>query len=90
MPTTKDQILAALNTIILPGGDSLIHKDMVRAVAIDGGTVRFVIEAPTPEEAAQMGSVRTAAQAVVSQLDGVTDVSVVLTAHGPAAKPAPP
>lgn len=86
MPTTKDQILAALNTITLPGGDSLVQKDMVRAVAIDGGAVRFVIEAPTPEEAAQMGGVRTAAQTVVSQLAGVESVSVVLTAHGPATK----
>lgn len=88
MATTKEAVLAALKTVTLPGGESVVDKDMIRAVTIDGASVRFVIEAPTPEEAAQMGAVRTAAEAVVGQLAGVDAVSVVLTAHGPAAKPA--
>lgn len=84
----KDDILAALQSITLPGGGSLIDKDMVRALSVEGGAVKFVIEAPTPEVAAQMGGVRQAAETVVSRLPGVETVSVILTAHGPAPKPA--
>lgn len=89
MPVTRDQVLGALDGITLPGGESIVARDMVRALTIDGGAVRFVIEAPTPEEAARMGGIRTAAQTVVQHLDGVDSVSVVLTAHGPAAPAAP-
>lgn len=87
MTATKDDILAALDTVTLPGGQSLVARDMIRALYIEGDNVRFVIEAPTPEEAARMGGVRTAAEAVVGNLAGVKTVSVVLTAHGPAATP---
>ena len=53
--------------------------------------MRFVIELPTPEEARRMEPVRAAAEAIVRKLPGVGQVSVVLTAHGPAQRaPAPP
>ena len=90
MAPTKEQILAALNTIKLPGGATLVDQDMVRALTIEGSDVRFVIEAPTPEAAGQMEGARNAAQSVVAQLEGVDKVSVVLTAHGPATSPAQP
>ena len=89
MAVTRDEILSTLAAVTLPGGDSIVSRDMVRALTIEGGAVRFVIEAPTPEEASRMGGVRTAAQSVVSNLAGVESVSVVLTAHGPAAPAAP-
>lgn len=89
MSVTRDAVLSALDSITLPGGDSIITRDMVRALTIEGANVRFVIEAPTPEEASRMGGVRTAAQTVVSHLAGVENVSVVLTAHGPATKTPP-
>lgn len=89
MTVTRDEILGALQAVTLPGGESIVGRDMVRALTIEGGLVRFVIEAPTPEEAARMGGVRTAAEAVVSNLTGVDKVSVVLTAHGPATPAAP-
>lgn len=90
MSVTRDQVLGALGAVTLPGGDSIVARDMVRALTIEGGTVRFVIEAPTPEEASRMGGVRTAAQSVVSNIVGVDSVSVVLTAHGPATPAAAP
>lgn len=91
MTLTNDTILGALQTVTLPGGRTLIEADMIRALTIEGTTVRFVIEAPSPEDAARMGAVRTAAQTVVSQIAGVENVSVILTAHGPAApKPEAP
>lgn len=81
---------AALSTLALPNGKDLVSADMVRALTVEGGTVRFVIEAPSPEVAAQMEPLRKAAEGVVAALAGVTSVSAVLTAHGPAAKPSTP
>lgn len=91
MPVTKAQIEAALERVMLPDGRSLISHDLIRALAIADGVVRFVIEAPSPEVARQMGPLRDAAEQVVSELPGVTQTHVALTAHGPApAKQAPP
>ncbi len=91
MSITKAEIEAALDRVLLPDGRSLIAHDLIRALAIDGSTVRFVIEAPSPEVARQMGPLRDAAEKTVSQLPGVQSASVALTAHGPAeAKPAAP
>ena len=64
---------------------------MIRALTVDGGTVRFVIEAPNPDVAKVMEPLRAAAQEAVRAVPGVDSVSVVLTAHGPApAAPKPP
>jgi ATP-binding protein involved in chromosome partitioning len=82
--------MRALAGVGLPGGGDLVSRDLIRAVAVDGGTVRFVIEAESPEAARALGPVQAAAEAVVRQLDGVDSVQVVMTAHGPAAKPAAP
>lgn len=90
MATTAGQVRAALSTLALPNGKDLVSADMVRALTVEGGTVRFVIEAPSPEVAAQMEPLRKAAEGVVAALAGVTSVSAVLTAHGPAAKPSTP
>ncbi len=67
-----------------------MSRDLIRALVIEGGTVRFVIEAATPDEARALGAVQQAAEAAVRRLSGVTSVQVVMTAHGPAAKAPPP
>ncbi|WP_342076215.1 Mrp/NBP35 family ATP-binding protein [Yoonia sp. SS1-5] len=91
MSISRDEILDALSRLTLPGGTDLVSADMIRALAVDGGDVRFVIEAPDPDTAAKMEGVRSAAEQLIRGLDGVGSVSVILTAHGPAAKPqAPP
>ncbi|MDG1375871.1 MAG: Mrp/NBP35 family ATP-binding protein [Yoonia sp.] len=91
MAVTRDEILGALSRLALPDGGDLVSRDMIRALGIDGGTVRFVIEAPDAGMAAKMEPQRAAAEAAVKGLAGVSSVSVVLTAHGPAApKPAAP
>ncbi len=90
MPITRDEILSTLSRLTLPGGDDLVARDMIRALQIEDGAVRFVIEAADPGEAAKMEGVRRAAEQLVCDLPGVQSVSVVLTAHGPAPKaPAP-
>ncbi|SEP23065.1 ATP-binding protein involved in chromosome partitioning [Salinihabitans flavidus] len=91
MAVTEAQIRDALAQLALPDGGDLIGRDMVRALSVDGGQVRFVIEAPSPEIAQQMEPLRKAAESTVAALEGVESVSVALTAHGPASpqKPAP-
>ena len=90
MSVTRDQVMESLKRIELPDGGDLVSRDMLRALTVEEGTVRFVIEAPSPEIAAKMEPLRAAAERMVGQMDGVTKVSVALTAHGPAAPKAPP
>lgn len=90
MSITKAEVEEALARVALPDGKNLIEHDLIRALAIDGTSVRFVIEAPSPEVARQMGPLRDAAENVVAELAGVEAVSVALTAHGPAEKKAAP
>lgn len=89
MTVTREQTLSALSRIALPDGGDLVSRDLVRALTIEGDQVRFVLEAPDPDMARRLEPVRQAAEAAVRAL-GVEHVSVVLTAHGPAPKAAPP
>ena len=90
MAQTRDNILATLSKISLPDGGDLVSRDFVRALTVDGSTVKFVIEAPDAALAAKLAAVRDAAEAAVRSLDGVEAVSAVLTAHGAAPKPPEP
>jgi ATP-binding protein involved in chromosome partitioning len=83
---TREAVLAALSRIRLPDGGDLVSRDLVRALVIDGGAVRFVLEAATPEHGESLKTVRAAAETAVAAISGVDRVSVALTA--PAAKPA--
>ena len=90
MSVSREDVLGILSRVALPGGGDLVGRDMIRALAVEGGAVRFVIEAATPEEARALGPVQAAAEAALKALPGVSSVQVVMTAHGPAAKPPPP
>lgn len=90
MAQTRETVLNALKKLSLPGGGDLVGRDMIRALAVDGSAVRFVIEAATAEEATALAPVRTAAEAAIRALDGVASVSVVLTAHSSGAAPKKP
>jgi len=87
MAVTKQTVLDVLGQIGLPDGGTLVSRDLVRALAVEDGTVRFVIEAETPEAARALGAVRAEAEAAVRALAGVRAAQVLLTAHGPAPKP---
>ncbi|MGY6695293.1 MAG: Mrp/NBP35 family ATP-binding protein [Roseinatronobacter sp.] len=92
MAITREQILDVLAKIELPDGGTLVSRDLVRALVVEEGAVRFVIEAENAEAAQNFSSVRAQVEDAVARLDGVGRVSVALTAHGPAAKtkgPAP-
>ena len=90
MSLDKDGVLAALRAVAMPDGGDVVSRDLVRALVVEGGTVRFVLEAPSAEIARTMEPVRAAAEAAVRAMPGVIAAQVVLTAHGPAAKPAAP
>jgi len=92
MAVTKDEVLDALRALTLPDGRDVVSRDLVRALQVSPeGEVSFVLEAADPGEAQALAPVRQAAEAVVARLPGVTKATVVLTAHGPAAKaPQPP
>ncbi|MEM6276392.1 MAG: Mrp/NBP35 family ATP-binding protein, partial [Pseudomonadota bacterium] len=81
MAASVDDIKTALAGIEVPWGGDLVGRDLVRALSVEGGTVRFVIEAPSREAAQALVPVRDAAEAAVKGLEGVDTVSAVLTAH---------
>ncbi|SNR26441.1 Mrp/NBP35 family ATP-binding protein [Puniceibacterium sediminis] len=86
MDLMETEIRAQLARLVLPDGGDLISRDMIRALNVDQGRVRFVIEAPSPEIARQMEPLRVAAEKIVAEIAGVESVSAALTAHGPAQK----
>ena len=88
MSVTREAVLGVLGTIGNPRGPGdLVSSGMVRALSVDEGAVRFVLEV-APGDGEAMAPVRDAAQAALEALDGVRSVSVVLTAHS--APPPPP
>lgn len=87
MTTTRESVLTALRNISDPvsGGD-IVAAGITRALNVEGGSVRFVLEID-PAKADTYEPVRAAAEAAVRALDGVTEVSAVLTAHSAKAPP---
>ncbi|GGA13427.1 Mrp/NBP35 family ATP-binding protein [Neptunicoccus cionae] len=83
MAATQAEILEALKALKLQDGRDVVSADYVRALSIEGTTVRFVLEVP-PELGPTMEPLRQAAEKIVAGLDGVEKASVLLTAHGPA------
>lgn len=85
--TLRDAILAALDTVPVPGGGTLVSRDLVRALSVEGGEARFVVEALDPGMARGLQATMAEAERVAAAVPGVTKVSAVLTAHGPATPP---
>jgi ATP-binding protein involved in chromosome partitioning len=90
MAITQAEVMAALARLSLPQGGTLVSADLIRALVIDGGQVRFILEAQSPEQARTLEPLRAEAEQAVRALPGVTSVQALLTAHGPAAKAPPP
>ncbi|MFC2968675.1 Mrp/NBP35 family ATP-binding protein [Acidimangrovimonas pyrenivorans] len=83
MTVTRDDVLKALTRLTLPDGGDVVSRDLVRALSVEGGTVRFVLEAPDPETGRRMEGIRRAAEELVAGLPGVGKATVALTAHQP-------
>ncbi|MEO0372150.1 MAG: Mrp/NBP35 family ATP-binding protein [Pseudomonadota bacterium] len=90
MSDTREKVLTELAKLELPDGGNLVSRDMIRALAVVDGQVRFVIEADSPEMARQMEPLRAAAERAALSVDGIDAASAALTAHAPAVKAPPP
>lgn len=91
MALSRESVLEALRIVALPGGGDAVSRDLVRALAVESGVVRFVLEG-APE--AELTAARPALEAAVRALPGVSSVTVVVPAGPPrgmgAAKAAAP
>jgi len=84
---TRETVLEALKGVSDPrSGDNLVAAGLVRALTVTNGNVRFVLEID-PARAKAYEPVKREAEDRVRGLDGIADVSVVMTAH---TAPAPP
>ena len=90
MSPSRENIMATLGAVPVANGGTLVSRDLIRALMIEAGQVRFVIEAESPDQARALEPARLAAEAAVRAMPGVTAVQVILTAHGPADKAPPP
>ena len=77
MSIAREDIMAVLARIAVPGGGDLVSRDLVRAVAIEGGQIRFVIEAASPDEARALGPAQVAAEMALKALPGVAAAIVL-------------
>lgn len=88
MSLTREAVLDVLKGVADPmGGGDIVSAGMVRALTVDGASVRFVLEID-PARAQRMEPARAEAEARLRALPGVESVSVVMTAHS--APSAPP
>ncbi len=83
----QDAVMNELKQIIDPvSGKDIVEAGLVKALTIEAGTVRFVLEIDA-EKATEMEAVRAEAESRVKALEGVTSVSAMMTAHSAKAPP---
>ena len=88
MSATREDVLAALKGVADPAtNQDIVSAGIVRALTVEDGSVRFVLEID-PARAQAMEPVKRAAEDAVRAVAGVERVSAVMTAHS-AAKPPP-
>ncbi len=91
MAVSRDDVIRALGAVPAPEGrGSLADSPQVSEIVIQDGRVSFAI-LTTPEKASSLETIRSAAEAAVKAVPGVTDALVALTADRPQGAPkAPP
>ena len=88
MTITRDAVLEALKGVSTQSGTDLVESGVVRALNVDEGNVRFVMEI-APSDAEAYGAVKTAAETAMQGI-GVEAVQIVMTGHSAPSKPAAP
>ncbi|MEM1129556.1 MAG: Mrp/NBP35 family ATP-binding protein [Pseudomonadota bacterium] len=78
MSIERSAVLTALKDVSDPAGGDIVSSGVMRALQIDGGTVRFVLEIGA-QEAANYDPVKAAAEDRLRGVDGVETVSIVMT-----------
>ncbi len=88
MTADRKTVIEVLSGIVDPAvGKDIWNLGLVRALSVEGGAVRFVLEVE-PDRAKELEQVRQAAEKAVGDLPGVDSVSAVMTAHSK--RPPPP
>jgi ATP-binding protein involved in chromosome partitioning len=78
---TEADVMAALARIVDPDhGKDVVSAGMISGLVVKGSNVGFAIEVD-PKKGAEKEPLRKACEEVVTQLQGVTSVTAVLTAH---------
>ncbi|MFT4014821.1 MAG: Mrp/NBP35 family ATP-binding protein [Paracoccus sp. (in: a-proteobacteria)] len=98
MSVSRESVLSELQQVAVPGGGSLVSADMVRALQVENGLVRFVIEAPDAVIARALSDAQAEAERRLRAIPGVEKVQIVVTAPAvprgaapqPAARSGPP
>jgi len=85
---SRETVLETLKQIQDPvSGTDIVSSGVVRALNVDaGGAVRFVMEIP-PRHSTAFEAVKTAAEAALGGVEGVAQVSIVMTGHSDKAPP---
>ncbi|WP_417207984.1 iron-sulfur cluster carrier protein ApbC [Antarctobacter sp.] len=83
----RDAVLEVLKGITDPvAGSDIVASGVMRALNVEDGTVRFVMEI-APQHAKAYEAVKAEAEAKLGALDGVDKVAIVLTGHSEKAPP---
>lgn len=83
MPLSKEAVLAALQTVATESGKDPVSRNLVHALAVDSGVVRFVLEgAPAPE----LMAMRPVLEAALKSI-GAEQVKIVVPAENGAQPP---
>jgi len=88
----KQAVLAALSRVADPAkGTDIVSAGMVQGLVVKGGAAGFALEVD-PQRGAALEPLRKAAEDAAKSVDGISSVSVVLTAHStePGSAPPPP
>jgi len=84
---SREAVLAALKHVNDPvAGSDIVASGVMRALNLEGGTVRFVMEIAA-SQAQLYEAVKAEAEAVLTKVEGVESVSIVLTGHTETAPP---
>ncbi|MTH76448.1 Mrp/NBP35 family ATP-binding protein [Paracoccus aestuariivivens] len=80
MTISRERVLSELQQVAVPGGGNLVSADLIRALSIENGTVRFVIEAADADAARALSPVEAEAERRLRAIPGIEKVQIVMTA----------
>ncbi len=83
MSVSREAVLACLKEVKAPSGVDLVEAGLVRALNVENGAVRFVMEVDQPDP---FLPAKAEAEAKLNAL-GATTVSIIMTAHSQKAPP---
>ncbi|MEP3846907.1 MAG: iron-sulfur cluster carrier protein ApbC [Paracoccaceae bacterium] len=76
----RAQVLDVLKGIADPTGGDIVSSGVMRALTVESGAVRFVLEI-NPQHAQAYETAKDDAELQIKALDGIQSVSVILTSH---------